>query len=119
VAKDVRFKWNKPIPQIIDDVGINAKTAKYAAQDWHRLYSPFVPYREGPLSKVVIVRALPNKAVIRHLMIYAANMYYNPGYRFGKRPHPLATAYWDKAAVAAGKKEVLIRNVQAYVKKKG
>lgn len=119
MAQTVSFKWLQPIPTIIREVGINEKTAKFAAMDWYRLYFQFVPYREGPLSKDVSFSVSGSTAKIRHTVPYARRMYYNMGYRFGKSPHALATAYWDRAAMIAGKKEVLIRDVKAYVKKKG
>lgn len=119
MAQTVSFKWLQPIPAIIREVGINEKTAKFAAMDWYRLFFPFVPYREGPLSRDVSFIVSGTKARIRHLVPYAQRMYYGMGYRFGKSPHALATAYWDRAAILAGKKEVLIRDVQAYVKRKG
>lgn len=119
MSQNIRFKWNQTIPRIIDDVGINAKTAKFAAVDWHRLYFDFVPYREGPLSESVQILALPNKAVIRHVVPYARRLYYGAHMQFRKSPHALASAYWDRAAAAAGRKEMLIRDVQAYVKRKG
>lgn len=119
MAQTINFKWLQPIPVIIREIGINEKTARFAAMDWYRLYFPFVPYRAGPLSRDVSFIISGTKARIRHTVPYARRAYYNMGYRFGKSPHALATAYWDRAAMAAGKKEVLIRDVQAYVKRKG
>ncbi|WP_066689069.1 hypothetical protein [Christensenella intestinihominis] len=118
MAKNIRFKWNQPVPRIIDDVGINAKTAKYAAQDWYRLYYAFIPYREGYLAKNIQILALPNKAVIRHNEPYAEKIYHGAHMRFGKSTHRLASAYWDRVAMTAGKKDKLISDVQAFVKRR-
>lgn len=81
----------------------------YAAQQWHRLYSPYVPMRTGMLMNTV--RITPHQ--VEHTVPYAAAMY-NGRFNFRKDQHPLASREWDKAAKATQLPK-LVRSLQGYV----
>jgi len=110
----VGFKWNRPPAQAVRDAGLDERAMKAAAQEWHRLYSVFIPRRSGRLADDVEITATATKGVIRHKAPYAANVY-SGAHRGGDGP--LASGYWDRAAVSAGKKEALARFISAYIGK--
>ena len=82
----------------------------FAANEWHRLITPFTPFRDGFLSREVDIT--PKK--IHYAMPYARYVY-NMNANFRKDIHPLASKEWDKAAIAAGKAGELISSMQNYV----
>lgn len=119
MSENIIVKWKKPISRVISqDAGINRRTMLFAATQWHRLYYDFVPMRTGVLALNVAYTATEKKAKIRHKAIYARRLYENR-YRFSKSKHPLATHHWDKAAIAAGKRAVLAKDIKAYIKRSG
>lgn len=65
----------------------------YAAQQWHRLYYPYIPYQTGTLAGTV--RIEPGQ--ITHTVPYAHRIY-EGRFRFNTDQHPLASRQWDKAA---------------------
>lgn len=81
----------------------------FAATEWWKLYTPFVPFRTGALTQTV--KITPKQ--IEHTVPYA-NAMYSGNFNFRKDYHPLASRQWDKAAIPtqAGK---LIQSMQAYV----
>lgn len=81
----------------------------FAATEWHRLYSPYVPYREGMLYNTV--RITPKQ--IEHVVPYARYIY-EGNFNFRRDQHPMACRQWDKAA-APTQKPKLIQALQAYV----
>lgn len=96
--------------------GISDKAANdsafwtFAATEWHRLYAPYVPMKEGFLTNNVIIR--PKE--IEHAVPYARRLYNGTNFRFSKNQHPNASAKWDKAA-AATQLPKLISAMQAYI----
>lgn len=120
MAQNVDFRWNRSPAEIANRVGLNANTLRFMATDWHRLYDPFVPFRTGTLAHTVRYGVKDTRtATITHIVPYARRMYNGRGLRFSKDAHPLACAKWDQAAQAAGKKAVLVRDVQAYMRRRG
>lgn len=81
----------------------------FAAQQWHRLYQPYVPMRTGTLAQQVVI----TPGQIEHTVPYA-HYIYDGKFRFRKDLHPLASREWDKAAEPTQKPK-LIREMQKYV----
>ena len=65
----------------------------FAASEWHRLYSPYVPMDEGILTNSVDIR--PGE--IEHVVPYA-HYQYTGHFNYRRDKHPKASAEWDKAA---------------------
>ena len=112
----------------------------FALNDWHRLLSPYVPFKSGNLDESVRIKAEILGGSIEYFAPYAHYMYegrvmgpnfYNPDYGFWSNPgkkkeytgkalkyskekHPLASAHWDKAAEPQQKPK-LIHNMQGLV----
>ncbi|MEA4831000.1 hypothetical protein SDC9_103596 [bioreactor metagenome] len=83
---------------------------KFAANEWKRLYTPWVPYRTGTLSQQTTI----TPGEISHTVPYAYKTYNGIGMHFRKNKHPLASAEWDKAAEPSQKGK-LIDAMQNYV----
>lgn len=115
MSNGINFRWYQPIPTVIRDVGVNKNLMLFAAKEWHRLYFPFTPYREGFLAEDVRYDATESKAFIYHIVPYSGKMYHNPHFNFNRARHTLASAYWDRAALSAGKGDALRRAVQKYL----
>ena len=116
----VDFKWLKPRTKIIDDKVLHGgKTLLFMASSWNRLYDKFVPMHTGLLSHDSVDTYVENGAgIIHHKASYAREVYNSVGRNFRKEKHKLATARWDEAAKAAGKKQVLIKDVDAFIKRR-
>ncbi len=119
MAKDISFEWYMPIDRVIRDVGVNKNLMEFAAREWHRLYYPFVPYRAGQLARQVNFFASDSVGVIDHTVGYANKQYNGVGFNFNRTVHPLASAFWDRAAMAAGKGAALAKSMQAFVSRGG
>lgn len=83
----------------------------FAATEWHRLYAPYVPRREGNLEEIVSF----NPGEIIHTRPYARYQYNGTNFHFFKGQNPKATAHWDKAAEATQLPQ-LRSTLQAYIK---
>lgn len=81
----------------------------FAAGEWHRLYTPYVPMDTGMLFRQVNI----TPGQIEHNVPYAQRIY-NGNFNFSKDKHPLATRMWDKVAEPTEKPK-LIRAMQRYV----
>ena len=66
----------------------------FAAGEWHRLITPWYPYRTGKLMNDVTIEAKK----IEYNVDYAKYVYEMEHANFNKSVHPLATAKWDEAA---------------------
>jgi len=82
----------------------------FAANEWHRLISPFTPFRTGNLDQNVMI--MPKE--IHYQMPYARYVYARNA-NFRKDIHPLASKEWDQAAVAAGKGADLVSAMKEYI----
>lgn len=100
------------VPRIVDKVR-SEKMWRYAAVQWHKLYTPYVPFDTGTLTRDVAFSSNPGIGIIDHNAPYARYVY-NGHFRFRKDQHPLATRQWDKAA-AKTQLRALERSIQAYV----
>lgn len=110
----------------------------FAASEWHRLYRPYVPFKEGILYNQVHITSSEAEGVIEHTAPYAHYMYegkvYGPNIPItqgGKvvayfspiaPKHPTGasihyrgkgTRHWDQAAVPT-QFPLLIKSLQAY-----
>lgn len=113
----------------------------YAASEWHRLYRPHVPFKEGVLYRTVNISGGNGEGVIEHTAPYAHYIYegmvYGPnvpisqgGFTVGwfspETPkHPTGammhysgqgSRHWDEAAEPT-KKPLLIQSLQGYVER--
>ena len=112
----------------------------FAAAEWHRLYTPYVPMDSGTLAQQVVIepKTITHTAPYAHYQYAGAaygpsfpiaengaivGFYSKPGkpkhptgkaLRYRKDQHPLSSARWDKAAEPAQKAR-LIRALQGYV----
>lgn len=110
----------------------------FAATEWHRLYSPYVPMQTGVMKNTVNITANGGSGTIEHTVPYAHYIYegeiYGPNYPKRengvivswssppkKHPtgrmmqyHGLGSRHWDEAAAPA-KLPILVREIQAYV----
>ena len=94
----------------IDPAAIAGRIVDEAAQEiLYTLVSDYVPRDTGRLMRDVEIT--PDGITYR--APYAARVYNGEGLDFSKEKNPLATAQWDKAAMAA-RKEQLIALMQAY-----
>lgn len=82
---------------------------RFAAQRWHELYAPFVPWDTGALYENVAIEP----GAVRHLVSYAEKVY-EGDFNFRKDVHPFATGKWDQAAAGTMLPQ-LIADMQAYV----
>lgn len=111
----------------------------YAASEWHRLYRPYVPFKEGLLYNTVNIHGGGGEGVIEHTVPYAhyayEGMVYGPNvpisqggvvvgffspvapkHPTGQMMHYSGTGsrHWDEAA-APTKKPLLVQSLQAFV----
>jgi hypothetical protein len=82
----------------------------FAAEEWHRLYEPYVPMDQGVLKDTVTIR--PKE--IEHTAIYARYQYNGDGFNFRRDKHPKASAHWDQAA-APTQLPKLAQSMQNYI----
>lgn len=137
----VVFKWNKPIPKIAEEATGGKRTLLFMASEAKRLMDPYVPARNLVLAKNVKTYVEGGSGIVHYLSPYARYQHEGllmvsriTGSPFAKKGeskvltsrrlnhsgarHPLATAEWDKAMMAA-KGEAYVRSVENYVKRKG
>lgn len=81
----------------------------FSANEWHKLYTPYVPRRTGTLFQQV--KITPGQ--IEHTVPYARRMY-EGNFNFRTDKHRLACKEWDKAAEPTQKSK-LIETMQGYV----
>ncbi len=105
---DVEININSK--QLRDAVMNDSKFWTFAASEWHRLYSPYTPYKTGMLDNTVVI----TPGQIEHTVPYARYQYYGERFHFSKEQHPLASAKWDQAAEPTQKIK-LIRTLQNYI----
>lgn len=132
----------KPAMKILggDELG------KFAAHEWHRVITPYVPHREGNLERNVTYRPWEfeyNQPYSAYM--YGGHVYVDPvydvggfpinggtsffsrkgvkkveskrGFKYSKGHNPKACKEWDKAAVRDGKNKELAEALQGYVNK--
>lgn len=85
--------------QEIERSRITTELKTYANARFYAYMYDYVPMRDGFLSANVQI----SDECVHFLSPYAARMYTGAHYNFRKDRHPLATAYWDRAALSARK----------------
>lgn len=85
----------------------------FAASEWHRLYSSYVPMDTGTLKNTVDIRSTENYGDITHTVPYA-HYQYEGHFNFRKDRNPKASRQWDKAAIPTEEPK-LIRSLQRYI----
>lgn len=98
----------------IDAAGLSGKLhgkalGQYAAAEWVRLITPYVPYKLGALAGLVVIEPWQ----IRYVAPYARAHYYGD-FKHRKDQHPKATKEWDKKAEPT-QKPLLISALQEYI----
>lgn len=78
------------------------KVLLFAANEAQRLITPYMPMDTGSLMNTRVI----TPGLIHYKVPYAARCYYDTHLNFQKTHHPLATAKWDKAMMAARGKEL-------------
>lgn len=111
----VTLEWNKPIKQVADQALNKKATLNFMGSTWRKLYTPFVPRRDGALFDNVNMTIEGDAAINHHTAPYARRMYYGDGFNFSKERHPEASARWDQAAAQAGKYDVLVKDTQNFI----
>ena len=86
---------------------------KFAASEWHRLYSPYVPMDTGTLKNTVDIKGESGSGEIEHTVPYARYQY-EGHFNYRKDKNPKASREWDKAA-SPTEKPKLIRSMQRYI----
>ena len=82
---------------------------RFAAGEWHGLYTPYVPMDSGDLFKIVNIK--PKE--IEHNVPYAHRVY-EGDFNFRKDNHPKASRRWDEAARPTEEPK-LISAMQGYI----
>ena len=85
----------------------------FAAVEWHRLYSKYVPMDEGKLRDTVSFGV----GEIEHTQPYARYQYYG-NFNHSNSKNPLASARWDQAAKPT-EEQKLINALQKYIDSRG
>lgn len=88
-------------------------TKTYANTRVHFYCSPYVPMDTGNLDQDVDI----TDQFVHYKVPYAKVNYEGTNRNFSKEKHPLATAYWDKAMLAA-KGGQLANDITNYIKSK-
>lgn len=93
---------------VMDNAKVMAKLKRHVAEKQRALdiqvakdCTPYVPYREGTLSRSV-ARSQPGSGKVIWDEPYARRMYYGVNYRFSK---PQATHHWFEKAKGVHKKD--------------
>lgn len=98
--------FGKAAGRIFDD-----DVLTFFGEEAARQMNPYVPYDQGPLSKNYVVTT----KYIEYQMPYAHRQFNGDWFNFSKDMHPLATAHWDQAMMAA-RKDRLAKAVEDYIK---
>lgn len=117
MAARARFTWNTSAKDVAKRVTGGQPALLAMARLWHGCYRPFVPMRQGGLGGLVEITADDEAGRITHTQPYAQALYNGEKSDFSRDKHPLASAHWDQAAIAAGKGAELAKAVQALLKK--
>ena len=111
----VKVKWIKlPDAAKITDRYVNDDTLLFANYEFWRLYFPYVPMDTGTLAESVEI----TPKYVRHIVPYAAKIYYGDHMNFHLDRHPLACARWDVVAMQT-QREKLVRAVENFMKRRG
>lgn len=105
---EVKYDADINIPKALAKIENNAFWT-FAATEWWKLYTPYVPRQSGELFQQVVI----TPKMIEHTVPYSVAMY-NGNFDFNTNKHPFATGKWDIAAINAKKNDLLIKSMQTY-----
>ena len=114
---NVSFEWESSPSEIVNRI-ISDEVKLYAASEWHKQYSQFVPYEQGTLRGTIDLSTEGNMGIITHEAPYSHAHYVGHHWKTGtpfQWSNPNASAAWDQAAIAAGKASVLAQSIQNYI----
>lgn len=134
MSMQIKMESHIDIPKNLAKVR-NKEFWTFAANEWYRLITPYVPFELGSLSETVKIKGGELTGEIEYFAPYAHYIYEGKlmvdsktGSSWArkdskkvyagkslkiKKKHPLASAHWDKAAEPT-QKEKLIRAMQGY-----
>lgn len=105
--------WKKKLnAKAIEQRYCSDRVRLFAHNELWRLCDKYVPMRTGTLAGTVEI----TPEYVRHVVPYAARMYYGVGFNFSTEKHALATAMWDKVAMET-QRDKLTRAVAAYMRR--
>ena len=113
----MRFRFNRPVEQIIRSAGVNERTLRYAAGAASELMRDFVPYDTGRLLASAEESVQDGRGRVRYNVHYARFVYYGEHKIFCRENNPMAGAFWERAMMQvrgdelAGRVERFIRGV--------
>lgn len=113
MGQNVKVKINIDL-QKVGESKITDDIRLFAANDMFRLMSPYVPMDTGMLWQTVEV----STKGVHYKQPYARYQYNGTNFNFSRDKHPLASAEWDKAMLAA-QDDKLTRDIQNYINRKG
>lgn len=91
----------------------------FAANEWHRLITPYTPMETGVLAESVNIKGESGGGFVEYTAPYAHYQYSGRSHggrklNYSREKHPLASAEWDKAAEPVQKPK-LVRAMQKYI----
>lgn len=108
----ITFEWKKKLnARNIEATYINDQVKTFAHLELWRICCPYVPRDTGTLMQYVEI----TPEYLRYAVPYAERLYYGTKMNFRTDKNPLATAYWDKAAMKT-QREKLVRAVEKYAR---
>lgn len=113
MGQNVKVKINIDL-QKVGESKITDDVRLFAANNMFRLMSPYVPMDTGMLWQTVEV----STKGVHYKQPCARYQYNGTNFNFSRDKHPLASAKWDKAMLAA-QGDKLTRDIQNYINRKG
>jgi len=119
MSLDFTLEWRTSVPTIIEEkIRKKGQTVLFMAETWRRLINPFTPMDTGYLANDgVNIVSEGQLGIIHYQASYARKCYDGTNIQFQRHKHPFASAKWDEAGKRAGKKEVLIKDVEEYIRR--
>lgn len=92
---------------------------RFAANEWHRLITPYTPMETGVMVESVNIKGESGGGFVEYTAPYAHYQYSGMSHggrslNYSREKHPLASAAWDKAAEPVQKPK-LVRAMQMYI----
>jgi hypothetical protein len=113
----VKFKFNKPILNIMRDCGVNDDALRFAVGEARSLMNEFVPMDTGKLAGSVEERIDGSgKGSVVYTVPYARFCYYGEGLNFKRDKNPRAGAFWDRSMLQFYQGEFYAR-VRRFIKR--
>lgn len=111
----VTLTWNKPLNEIAKKATGGDKTALFTATALERLMNPFVPYADGTLADTAVTFVRNGVGYVHYVQSYA-HKEYTASHVHRTERHPLASSFWDRAAMQVHKKS-FVNEVQAFIER--